>query len=233
MIALIICDRTTCKRPNKTINFSLVIALLLQRSLHIGDYLVWWQAIISVDRSIPCIIRVGIVTPGWEPIPRVPIVRRTEDEHDVVTVMVMPPVLIVPLCFVVAEHIVLLAVPVLASLDASALLELHRRGLRCVWLFCNIKVLRLERLALCLLPLGYGLSAGRCPGGIGRFTSPCYLSTSRCCLACLGLICGLVLLRFLACLRLISGLGLLRLLALISGRCVLALLWFFPLIRCC
>src|SRR4029434_4048398 len=151
MIALIICDGTARERANKTIHFSGVIALLLERGLHISDHLVWWQAIISVDRSIPGIIRAGIVTPGWEPIPGVPIVRGTEHEHDVVPVMVMPPVLIVPLWCAVANHGVLLPLPVLASFDPSPLLEFYGRRLCSIRLFCKIEVLRLEWLALCLL----------------------------------------------------------------------------------
>src|SRR6266567_4638355 len=48
---------------------------------------------------------------------------------------------------VVAENSILLALPVLASFNVSTLLELHGRSLCGIWLFWNIKVLRLNRLA--------------------------------------------------------------------------------------
>ena len=66
--------------------------------------------------------------------------------------MTAPPVLIVPLCAVVAKHCVFLALPVLAPLDASPLLEFYRRRLRSIRLFCEIEVLRLKRFVLCKLP---------------------------------------------------------------------------------
>src|SRR5262245_28100828 len=134
MIALIISDRTACKRSNETIHFSAVVTLLLKRRLNVCNYLVRRHAVIRVDRSIPCVIRVGIVTPGWEPVPGPPVIRRSEHKRDVVTVMTAPPGLIVPLRFVVAEHCVLLALPVLASLDPSPLLEFHG------WRLCSIRL---------------------------------------------------------------------------------------------
>src|SRR5436190_22763562 len=97
VIALIIGDRTTRERSNKAIHFSVVITLLLQRCLRIRNHLVWRQPVVGVDRSIPRIIGVGIVTPSWEPVARVPVIRRSERKRDVVTVMTAPPVLIVPL----------------------------------------------------------------------------------------------------------------------------------------
>src|SRR6266487_720985 len=51
---------------------------------------------------------------------------------------------------VVAENSILLALPVLASFNVSTLLELHGRSLCGIWLFWNIKVLRLNRLRCCL-----------------------------------------------------------------------------------
>src|ERR1041385_4509649 len=48
---------------------------------------------------------------------------------------------------VVAESRILLALPVLASFNASTLLELHRWGFCGVWLFRNAEVLRLNWLA--------------------------------------------------------------------------------------
>ena len=43
MIALIIGNGTARERPNETVHFSLIITLLLQRGLHIGDHLIWRQ----------------------------------------------------------------------------------------------------------------------------------------------------------------------------------------------
>ena len=148
MITLIICDRTARERSNETIYFSAVVTLLLKTRLHIRNYLVRRHAIVAIDGPIPCVIGVGTVTPGRKPVAGVPIIRRSEYEHEVVAVMSVPPILIVPLWFVVAKHCVFLALPVLASLDPSSLLEFYRRRLRSIWLFCKIEVLRLKRLVL-------------------------------------------------------------------------------------
>src|SRR4029077_18816611 len=155
MVALVIRDRSTCKRSNKTIHFAMVIALLLQRRLHIGDDLIWRQIVVTVDRSVPGIIRVRIVAPRREPVTRVPIIWGAENEHDPV-VMAVPPTLVMPLCPVIPKNRITLALPVLASLDASTLLEVHARGLCRVWLFCKIKMPRLERLA-CIRHFGRSL----------------------------------------------------------------------------
>src|SRR5262249_61550348 len=106
--------------------------------MHIRNYLVRRHAIVAIDWPVPGIICVRIVTPSWEPVAGVPIVRGSKHEHDVVTVMTAPPVLIVPLRFVVAKHCVFLALPVLASLDPSPLLEFHRRRLCSIWLFLKV-----------------------------------------------------------------------------------------------
>src|ERR1041385_558762 len=126
----------------------MVITLLLQRRLHIRNDLVRRHAIVCVNRPIPCIVRVGIVTPGGEPVTGIPIIRRSEREHDVVTVMAAPPVLIVPLRLVVAKNRVPLALPILASLNSSSLLESHWRRFCGIGLFGKIEVPRLDRVVL-------------------------------------------------------------------------------------
>ena len=131
----------------------------------------------TIDRSIPCIIRVGTVTPGWEPIARVPVIRRAEHKREVVTVMTVPPVLIVPLGFVVAKNCVFLALPVLASLDPSPLLEFYGWRLRSVRLFCKIEVLRLDWLVLRELSFHCVLVRLACSANLGSIR----------CFACLSL----------------------------------------------
>ena len=229
MIALVICDRATRERSNKTIHVSVVVTLLLKRRLHIRNYLVWWHAIVSVDGSIPCIIRAGIVTPGGKPITGVPIVRSTEREHDVITVMTVPPVLIVPLWLVVAKHCVLLALPVLASLDPSSLLEFYGRRFRSVRLFWKIEVLRLDCLVLNELSFYRVLvRSSSLPlrlVRLDRFISFISLASIRC-VGCLSSI------RSFDCLSLSVGLVLLALLDLISSIESLSWLRFLPLIYC-
>ena len=97
VIALVISNRAAGERSNQAIHFSAVITLLLQHRLHISDNLVRRQAIVAVDGSIPCVVGVGIVSPRGKPISGVPIIWGTEHEYDIVTVMVVPPVPIVPL----------------------------------------------------------------------------------------------------------------------------------------
>src|SRR5713101_3957747 len=98
----------------------MIIALLLQRGLHISDHLVWRQIIVSVDGAIPGIIRVRIIAPGRQPVTRVPIIWRAKHEHDAV-MMTMPPSLVVPLGRVVPENGISGTLPVLATLNVSAL----------------------------------------------------------------------------------------------------------------
>ena len=92
---MVICDRGASKRPEQTIHFALIIALLLQRGLHVGGHLIRWQIIITIDRAIICIIRVGIVTPSRVPISRIPSIPPTVYENDPI-IMVSPPVPVVP-----------------------------------------------------------------------------------------------------------------------------------------
>src|SRR6266704_3298178 len=66
---------------------------------------------------------------------RVEKIRRAEHEHDVVVVVILPPTLVMPFCVVVAKRGIVLSLPVLASFNVSALLKVHRRRFRDVWLF--------------------------------------------------------------------------------------------------
>jgi len=190
----------------------MIIALLLQRGLHVSDHLVWRQIVVSVDGAIPSIIRVRIIAPCREPVTRVPVIWRAKHEHDAV-IMIVPPALVVPLGRVVPENGIPGALPALATLDMFPLLELHSGSLCGIWLFWNIKVLRLYRLALSELWLRrvlarrnlrlVRLACGLYVASIGWFG----------CLPLIRRINGLSLnlgLVFLALLNLISSVGSLR-----------------------
>src|SRR5437868_10774425 len=144
MVALVTSDCLAGKWTKQAVYLALIITLLLQGGLNIGYYLIGRQAVIRVDGAIVRVICAGIIPPGWIPVSRVPKIRGTEDEHDSV-VMAVPPVLIVPLGFVVAESGIFLTLPVLASLNSPVLLEFYGRRLCSIRLFCKIEVLRLTR----------------------------------------------------------------------------------------
>ena len=97
MVALVIRECLARQRSNKTVRLSVIITLLLQRRLHIGNNLIGREVIIPVDGAVPGIIGVRRVAPGGEPVTGVPIIRGAEYKNDIVMVMTMPPVLIVPL----------------------------------------------------------------------------------------------------------------------------------------
>src|SRR5215472_3024268 len=98
----------------------MIIAMLLQRGLHISDHLVGRHVVVSVDRAIPGIICVRIIAPGREPVTRVPIIWRAIHEHDPV-IVIMPPALVVPLGRVVPEDGIPGTLPALTSLDVFPL----------------------------------------------------------------------------------------------------------------
>ena len=101
--ALVICDRGARLRSKQTIDFALIIALLLQGGLHICDHLIRWQIVIAVDRSVIRIIGIClIVAPSRVPIAGVPIIRSPTD-HDDAVVTLSPPTLIVPLGRIVSK----------------------------------------------------------------------------------------------------------------------------------
>ena len=102
MIALIIGDRSTSERSENTVYFSVIITLRLERGLHVGNYLIGRQVVISVDWPVISIIGIWIVTPRRVPITGIPVVRATEYENDAV-VTAAPPVSVVPLRSVIPE----------------------------------------------------------------------------------------------------------------------------------
>src|SRR5215510_1733162 len=77
-VALVSCKRPARLRADEAVHFTLIVTLLLQRGLHITNYLVRRQVIVGVDGAVPGIIRVGIVAPSREPVTRVPIIWRTK-----------------------------------------------------------------------------------------------------------------------------------------------------------
>src|SRR5437773_5062372 len=87
VIALEIGNGTARERPNETVHVAMIITLLLEGGLYICDYLVRRQVIVSVDRTVPGIVCVGIVAPGREPITSVPVIRGTEHKDNIVMVM--------------------------------------------------------------------------------------------------------------------------------------------------
>src|SRR5713226_9638255 len=148
MVALVIRDGRAREGTKQTVHFAVIISLLLQCRLHIGNHLIGRQVVIPVDRPVISVIRIGSITPCWEPEARVPIIPSAIYENYAV-IMAPPPTLVVPLRRIIPENRISLALPVLASLDASALLEIDgcnfcRSSLR--W---QIELLRLERLARC------------------------------------------------------------------------------------
>ena len=102
MIALIISDRGTSEWSENTVHFPLVITLRLERGLHVGNYLVGRQVVISVDWAVIIIRGIRIVAPRRVPIIGIPIVPATEHENDAV-VTATPPVSVVPLRSVIPE----------------------------------------------------------------------------------------------------------------------------------
>src|SRR5207249_10227267 len=49
VVTLIISQRRARERSKQTIHFPLIISLVLQRRLNVGDHLVWWQVVVSID----------------------------------------------------------------------------------------------------------------------------------------------------------------------------------------
>jgi hypothetical protein len=100
----------------------MIITLLLQRGLHVGDNLIRGQIVIGVDRTVVSIICVRIIAPGRIPIPSIPVIPSTESEHDAV-VMTVPPAPIAPHRPVIPESMITWTSPPFASCNASVVLE--------------------------------------------------------------------------------------------------------------
>ena len=96
MVALVIYDRRSSKRPEQTIDFTMIITLLSQRGLHVCDHLVGRQIVIGVDRTVVCVIGSWVVAPSRDPVSPIPSIPSTVYENDAV-VMIPPPVPVVPL----------------------------------------------------------------------------------------------------------------------------------------
>ena len=124
VIGLVTCNRLACEWPEQAVDFALIIALLLQRGLNVGDHLIGWQAVIGIDRTIVSVIRIGSVAPRRVPPARIPVVPSTIYENDTV-VMTVPPTPVVPRRSVIPESPIILTLPVLASLNLPVLLKLH------------------------------------------------------------------------------------------------------------
>src|SRR5438874_9351567 len=124
MIALVTCNRLARKRPEQTVDFALIITLLLECGLNVGDHLIRWQAVIGIDRAVVSVIRIGSVSPCGVPPARIPVIPSAIRKNDTV-VMTVPPTPVVPRGPVVSERRVVFTLPVLASLNPSVLLKLH------------------------------------------------------------------------------------------------------------
>src|SRR6266446_2115981 len=149
MVALVVRDSRAREGPKQTVHFAVIISLLLQCRLHIGNHLIGRQIVIAVDRSVIWIIRVaGIVAPSWIPEPEVPVIPSPTDEYDA-TVMVSPPNPVVPLGPVSPEGLVMLALPILTALTPIVRFELHTRSRR-IGFVCEVEVPGLEPLRVCL-----------------------------------------------------------------------------------
>ena len=152
VVALVSCDRRPRKRPEQAVNVALIITLLLQRSLHVGDNLIRGQIVIGVDRSVVGVICARIVTPGRVPIARIPIIPSTESEHDAV-VMTVPPAPLMPHRSVIPESMIIWTSPPFASCNASVLLELYTLDVSRACLGLKFEFLGLVRLAF---PMTFG-----------------------------------------------------------------------------
>jgi hypothetical protein len=103
MIALEICDCRTRHRSKRSIDRATIIALLLERDLHIYNNLPRLQIAVTVNRPGVWIgIKSQIVTPGRIPVTRVPIIISTIHQHDGVIAR-PPPVAIVRYAMIIAK----------------------------------------------------------------------------------------------------------------------------------
>src|SRR5438876_445590 len=149
MVTLVTRDRGARERPKQTVHFAVIISLLLQCRLHVGNYLIGRQIVITVDRSVIRIIRVaGIVAPGRIPEPGVPVIPSPAEESNA-TVTLSPPIPVVPLGPVSPEGLVMLALPILTALNLIVRSELHTRARR-IRFVCEVELTGLEPLRVCL-----------------------------------------------------------------------------------
>src|SRR5438445_5329902 len=149
LIGLVGGERLPGHRPKQPIHLTLVIAHLLQFSLHVRDHPVRRLSTLThIDRSIVGII-LGrrIVTPCRIPVAVVPVVITATNQFD--TVVTRPiPALIVPFRMIRAEYVVLRTLPLVASLNPIVLIVRDRRNLLRLWLRAEVRVLLLDLLHL-------------------------------------------------------------------------------------
>src|ERR1700688_2932472 len=96
------CDGLPGHRPKNAIDRPIIITVALQLLLNINNYLIGWQSIVAVDWAVIWIICTRGITPGREPVARIPIIPAAVHKHDPI-VMAAPPTTIVPLSVVIAE----------------------------------------------------------------------------------------------------------------------------------
>src|SRR5205814_24079 len=113
------------------------------------DYLIGRQAVITVDRTIISVICIGSVTPRRVPPARIPVIPTTVYENDTV-VVIPPPDPVVPRRSIISEGPIILTLPVLASLNSSVLLKLHRREFCRTCVRSQIEMPRLVSLGVLL-----------------------------------------------------------------------------------
>src|SRR6188474_2735166 len=115
----------------------------------------------GIDRSVVGVI-LGrrAVTPRRKPVTRIEeIVTASDQLHTGVTLMI--PALIVPFRMIRAEHLVMLALPAIASLNPMILVESNCLDLLRLWLCLEARVLRsdlLHLLRIRLLRPGSGIT---------------------------------------------------------------------------
>src|ERR1700680_2550660 len=154
LIGLVGGKRLARHRPEQSIHLTLVIAHLLQLSLHVRDHLVRRLSTLThIDRSIVSII-LGrrTVTPCRIPVAAVPVIITATDQLDA-AVMRPVPALLVPFRTIRAEYFVLRTLPPFASLNPIALAKRDRRNLLRLWLRMKTRVLRPDLLNLLRLRL--------------------------------------------------------------------------------
>src|SRR2546423_6202263 len=93
-------DRGACQRTHAPVDRVLVISALLERSLNTGDNLFGRLTVVTVDRFVVVVVRIGIVTPGRVP-PAVVPTPPAEIEKDDRGTMMPPPRMVVMMVTIV------------------------------------------------------------------------------------------------------------------------------------
>src|SRR5438034_3371196 len=121
VVGLEICDGLLSHRSKDAIDRSIVVTVALQLRLHIGNYLIGSQSIVSVDWAIVWIISLCVITPCRIPVARIPVIPAAVHKDDPI-VMASPPIAIVPLPLVIADPRILLATK---STSAEVVISCH------------------------------------------------------------------------------------------------------------